>query len=244
MNMLMRFQQKVLYHIDMVMQIFLVSDIHNKKGRVNYNGQLTIPFEYDTLFHFNDTTIIATKGNRYGLISRENQIIKPFEYRKIYQLTSDLVFINKEGKAGIYDEEGKIKIPFEYDAIYDTFYNDFDPLKTKYIVIKEGKVGTIDIHNNIVIPIIYDGLSGWVEYGPDAHFVKNKGKYGLISHEGKIIIPIEYDYVDIPLPESSGSVGMENTESYHGKTKKSCHAYTIISLMTSRTLTLKNKKGN
>ncbi|WP_455612455.1 WG repeat-containing protein, partial [Bacteroides sp.] len=68
-----------------------------------------------------------------------------------------------------------------------------------YIVIKEGKVGTIDIHNNIVIPIIYDGLSGWVEYGPDAHFVKNKGKYGLISHEGKIIIPIEYDYVDIPL---------------------------------------------
>lgn len=177
----------------------LVSDIHNKKGRVNYNGQLTIPFEYDTLFHFNDTTIIATKGNRYGLISRENQIIKPFEYRKIYQLTSDLVFINREGKAGIYDEEGKIKIPFEYDAIYDTFYNDFDPLKTKYIVIKEGKVGTIDIHNNIVIPIIYDGLSGWVEYGPDAHFVKNKGKYGLISHEGKIIIPIEYDYVDIPL---------------------------------------------
>ena len=49
----------------------LVSDIHNKKGRVNYNGQLTIPFEYDTLFHFNDTTIIATKGNRYGLIQEK-----------------------------------------------------------------------------------------------------------------------------------------------------------------------------
>lgn len=176
----------------------LVSDIHNKKGRVNYNGELTIPFEYDTLYHFNARGLIATKENMYGFISEKNQIIQPFEYSKIYQLTDDLVFINKNGKAGIYDEQGKIKIPFEYDAIYNTFYNNFEPEETKYIVIKEGKAGTIDIHNNVIIPIIYDGLSSWVENGPKAHFVKNKGKFGLISHEGRIIIPIEYEYVGLP----------------------------------------------
>ena len=52
--------------------------------------------------------------------------------------------------------------------------------------------------NNVIIPIIYDGLSGWVEHGPKAHFVKNNDKYGIISHKGEIIIPIEYDYVGLP----------------------------------------------
>lgn len=44
-------------------------------------------------------------------------------------------------------------------------------------------------------------MSGWVEYGPEAHFVKKDGKYGLISPKGKIIIPIKYDYVGLPQNE-------------------------------------------
>lgn len=169
-----------------------------KYGRVNYNGKQTIPFEYDTLYHSRVKGYIANKNGWYGTITKKNEIIKPFEYKVIYALKDDIVFINQNDKAGIYDKNGNIKIPFEYDAIYDTYYNNFDLEKNRYIVVREGKVGTIDIHNNTIIPIIYDGLSGWVEYGPDAHFVKNNGKFGLISYNGKIIIPIEYDFIGIP----------------------------------------------
>ena len=76
----------------------------------------------------------------------------------------------------MYDKEGNIKLAFEYDSICDTHYNNFEPEENKYIVIKNGKVGTVDIHNKVIIPIIYDELSGWVEYGPEAHFAKKDGK--------------------------------------------------------------------
>ena len=101
----------------------------------------------------------------------------------------------------MYDANGNIKLAFEYDSICDTFYNNFESEEAKYIVIKNGKVGTVDIHNKIVIPIIYDSLSGWVEYGPNAHFASLNGKYGLISIEGQIIIPLEYEYVDLPISD-------------------------------------------
>lgn len=176
----------------------IVSHVKGHKGLVNYDGELTIPMIYDDLSRTRIRGYIARKGDIYGYISHKNEILKPFEYKYIYELRDDLVYINMDGKAGMYNKVGGIKLPFEYEAIYDTWYNEHDYFKTRYIVVKDGKVGTVDMRNNVVIPIIYDGLSGWVEYGPEAHFVKNDCKYGLISHEGRIIIPIEYDYVGLP----------------------------------------------
>ena len=182
----------------------IISDIHGKKGLLNRSGVQTVPFEYDTLYipRVNSTiTCIVKKGDRYGGISENNEIIKPLIYENIYELQNDLVFVDTNHKAGMYDANGNIKLAFEYDSICDTFYNNFESEEAKYIVIKNGKVGTVDIHNKIVIPIIYDSLSGWVEYGPNAHFASLNGKYGLISIEGQIIIPLEYEYVDLPISD-------------------------------------------
>ena len=184
-----------------------VTNQENKKGVVGYRGKQTIPFLYDTLYQEWSVPringYIAKKDGFYGFISRDNKIIQPFEYNYIYVLDGNAVYVDQNGKVGIFDEDVNITIPFEYDAIHNTYgYSDYETLfpnvKKIYIVEKDGKIGTIDDKNNVIIPIIYDGLSGWVEYGPNAHFVKNNGKYGIISHKGKIIIPIEYDYVGIP----------------------------------------------
>lgn len=185
-----------------------VTNQENKKGLVNYKGKQTIPFLYDTLYQELSVPrvngYIAKKDGFYGFISLGNKIIQPFKYNYIYVLDGNAVYIDQNDKVGIYDKDGKLMIPFEYDAIYNTYYNysvyktSFPNIKNIYIVEKNGKIGTIDNKNNVIIPIIYDGLSGWVEYGPEAHFVKNDGKYGIISYRGEIIIPIEYDYVGLP----------------------------------------------
>lgn len=185
-----------------------VTNQENKKGLVNYKGNQTIPFLYDTIYKpWSVPRIegyIAKKDGFYGVISCDNKIIQPFNYNFIYALNGNAVYVDQNNKVGIYDENGKVIIPFEYDAIYKTFYNhsvyksSFQNVKNIYIVEKNGKIGTIDDKNNVIIPIIYEGLSGWVEYGPKAHFVKNNGKYGIISYKGEIIIPIEYDYVGLP----------------------------------------------
>lgn len=182
----------------------IISDIHNKKGLLDYYGTQTIPFKYDMLYiprSISGEGFIAKKGDMYGYISEKDEIIKPFKYKYIYELKNDLVFVNSDSKAGIYDTKGNIKLAFEYDSICNTFYNNFEPEEEKYIVIKNGKVGTVDIHNKVIIPIIYDELSGWVEYGPKAHFAKKDNKYGLISPEGQVLIPLEYEYVDLPVAD-------------------------------------------
>lgn len=185
-----------------------VTNQENKKGLVNYKGKQTIPFLYDTLYQEwsvpRVSGYIAKKDGFYGFISRDNKIIQPFKYSYIYVLDENAVYVDQNDKVGIYDKTGKILIPFEYDAIYNTYYEHsvyktlFPTIKKIYIVERDGKIGTIDDKNNVIIPITYDGLSGWVEYGPEAHFVKNNGKYGIISYKGEIIIPIEYDYVGLP----------------------------------------------
>lgn len=185
-----------------------VANKENKIGLIDYNGKQTIPFLYDTLYKAHSVPrisgFIAKKDGLYGFISSKNEVIQPFKYNYIYALEGGyIVYICRNNKAGIYDESGQIMIPFDYDAIYNTSYNnhltkEFPTNTDIFIVEKDGKIGTIDNKNNVIIPIIYDGLSGWVEYGPEAHFVKNNDKYGIISHKGEIIIPIEYDYVGLP----------------------------------------------
>lgn len=185
-----------------------VADKKNKVGLIDYNGKQTIPFLYDTLYKEHSVPrisgFIAKKDGSYGFVSSNNEVIQPFKYNYIYALKGGYtVYIDQNNKVGIYDESGKIMIPFDYDAIYSTWYNnhrtkEFPANTDIFIVEKDGKIGTIDNKNNVIIPIIYDGLSSWVEYGPEAHFVKNNDKYGIISHRGEIIIPIEYDYVGIP----------------------------------------------
>ena len=185
-----------------------VTNKENKMGLIDYNGKQTIPFLYDTLYREHSVPrisgFIAKKDGFYGFVSNKNEIIQPFKYNYIYALKGGyVVYVDQSDKVGIFDKDGKIMIPFEYEAIYSTWYNnhltkEFPSDKDIFIVEKNGKIGTIDDKNNVIIPIIYDGLSGWVEYGPEAHFVKNNGKYGIISHKGEIIIPIEYDYVGLP----------------------------------------------
>lgn len=185
-----------------------VTDHENKKGAIDYHGKQTIPFLYDTLYCpmpiFGVKGYIAKKDSCYGVVTKDNEIVQPFDYESIYAVRGNMVYVDQNKRVGIYGEEGKVVIPFDYSAIYDTHYNHschetmFPDIAHIYIVEKDGKIGTIDDKNNIIIPIVYDGLSGWVEYGPEGHFVKKHGKYGILSPKGEIIIPIEYDYVGLP----------------------------------------------
>lgn len=188
------------------MNNIFITNKENKMGLIDYKGIQIVPFQYDTLYYersFRKThTLIAKKDNFYGLISINNNIIQPFKYKFIYAVADETAYVDQNNKVGILRADGTTMIPFEYDAIYRTWYDrpekEFPDTEAIFIVEKEGKIGTVDDKNNVIIPIIYDGLSGWIEYGHDAHYVKNNDKYGIISHKGKIIIPIEYEWIGLP----------------------------------------------
>jgi hypothetical protein len=138
---------------------------------------------------------IVKKGLRYGLIDKNKQIILPIEYDNIrYQHLGTYFYITKNNLTGVVTDEGYLNIPIMYESIlYDWKENVSDEYDC-FIVQKNKKLGSVDYYNNIIIPIEFDGISNWVEYGPDAHYVKKNNLYGLIDYNsGELIIPVIYD---------------------------------------------------
>lgn len=180
-------------------KVLILTNAAHKKGMLDFSARLVAPFAYDTLYQEDNTDkYIARKDGAYGWITSQNEIILPFKYKRIFHLGGAIACVDEAGKMGAYSKTGELIIPFQYDAIYDAYYDQSFPNKDIYIASKNGRVGTIDNQNKVVIPFQYDALSGWVEFGPDAHFAKCDGKYGVISHQGEVIIPLKYDYVSLP----------------------------------------------
>jgi len=143
--------------------------------------------------------IIVKQKNKYGLLNEKKQLILPIEYDSIEHTHSAYWFVISKNKLyGVVSDEGVLTVPIYYEHIEDDFKGSKNIDDVGFIVQKNLKLGSIDFHNNIIIPIEYDGISNWVEYGPDAHYVKKGNFYGLINHHtGELIIPDIYDGLEV-----------------------------------------------
>ena len=99
---------------------------NGKWGIVDKNGNITVPFVYDTIgLTDRKGFMVAQKSGKLGVIDYQNHVIIPFVYSVInlYGKTSVLIFDEegymqamKNGKWGIVDKNNNIVIPFEYDG--------------------------------------------------------------------------------------------------------------------------------
>ena len=140
-----------------------------------------------------DEGFIVKKNKVTGIVDPHNRTLIPFIYDSIYAPRLEpYYFAFKNDTCGVIDLKGKTLIPFEYEQILESWENTNDGDK-HLIVQKNQKFGTISFRNQAVIPIEFDGISGWVEYGPPAHYVVKNEKWGLISYDGKVFIPAIYN---------------------------------------------------
>lgn len=171
----------------------IFKNLQNKYGRVDSNGLIMIPFEYDEILNFNGENFsIAKKNNQFGIIDISNRILIPFKYKSISQLDLDdqnLFIISTTRNDKLVDLKGK-EIISGYESIEPIFTE-----ATKFIVGKNKKFGIIDINKNVILPLEYDEISNWTEYGPEhSKFIVKNGKTGLIDDKTfKITIPPIYD---------------------------------------------------
>lgn len=139
---------------------------------------------------------IVKKDTLMGIINKNNKPLIPFIYDSIYAPhLRPYYFASKKNKCGVINLKGETLIPFEYELITEAWENIKQNKDERFIVQRNKKFGTISFENNEIIPIIYDGISGWVEYGPSAHYVVKNNKWGLVSYEGKVLIPFDYDHL-------------------------------------------------
>lgn len=168
--------------------------------------------------NYNSPFLVARKDKDFGLINFDNEEIISFNYQDIeYHNYRELSFAKKNNKWGLIKEKEQVLIPHLYEFIMEACCYERDE-KTAYIVRLNGKYGTVDINNNIIIPIEYDKISSWVEYGPNAHFVKKDGKLGMMSHSGKVLLPTIYssiyysndNIIQVEINDSVGFVTIDN----------------------------------
>ncbi len=138
---------------------------------------------------------IIKKGSKFGLVNNENQLLLPAEYDTIERpRLADYFFITKNNLSGVVTSDGILTVPIFYEHIEYDWKEQKSGEKDCFLIQKNRKLGSIDFHNTIIIPFEYDGISNWVEYGPDAHYVKKGTQYGIIDYNtGELIIPVEFD---------------------------------------------------
>jgi hypothetical protein len=84
----------------------------NKIGLIDFDGKLTIPFLYDTLYQEHSVGripgFIAKKDGFYGFVSDKNEIIQPFKYKFIYAINDGIVvYVDLNNKVGIFTMTAK-----------------------------------------------------------------------------------------------------------------------------------------
>lgn len=172
--------------------------IKGESGKWGYMSlnRLVYPIVYDSLI-CGRNSIIARTDSLVGLLSmQQDSVLIPFVYRNIENHFDERFFVTDTfGRVGVLSRDGRVYVDFHYDSISYAFEGG---TLNRYIISKDGKYGTIDESDSIHIPIQYDYISGWVEYGPDAHFVGFEGRHGILSYEGKAIIPTVYEEMGFP----------------------------------------------
>ena len=117
-------------------------------GYINYKGEVVIPLEYESVWHFEKDRALVKKDGYWGIINKEGKAITPFKYEDagIDWLTmamtkcfgSGYKALMYNGKYGFVDVvTGKEVIPFKYEKAWDFQGCCAD-------VILNGKRGSID----------------------------------------------------------------------------------------------------
>lgn len=167
-------------------------------------------FSQDTIEFRNGIEILQRNG-KFGIINGQNEPV--FEFDSLADTYLDNYILAKKTKWGLVDSKGQTVIPFEYNALIPTLYEVNK--KQIFIARKTDKFGTININNKVVIPLEFDAITGWVEWGPNAHYISKNNKIGIIDYDGKIIIPTEYDSLyyekdDLIKAKRNGKFGVIN----------------------------------
>lgn len=165
-------------------------------GIIDRKGKWVIYPDYDILYYYSDTNIVAIKNGLYGILDIKGNWIITANFEEITAFDSNnLAIANFNGKWGVLNHKSEWIIDAQYDEI--EIYFDFmgkemnvcDHFDTnQHIKIKkEGKWGIIDINNNFIIEPVFSYIFPFCDERNIAT-VASDGKFGIIDRKGNLLI--------------------------------------------------------
>ncbi|AOC97408.1 hypothetical protein BB050_04330 [Flavobacterium anhuiense] len=205
--------------------IFEAGIIINKKykrGFIDLQGNLKIPFEYDDVYYLGDNLVRVSKNNKTGVIDIGNKVVLPIKYEQVMG-NNGILFVQNTNSIDLFDSKGKQITNFQaFDIEYFQHKRSIVTLQNKNTLI-------IDTLGNIVLNTIknhryerilsqnsflilntltkkkgiinsngqYEIECKYDEIMPSnsIYIVKNNGKEGIINQKDAVLKPLIYDNV-------------------------------------------------
>ena len=161
-----------------------------KWGCINKNGEIQIPFIYDSsIYFYNEHVTTAYRNGKEIIINKfgEQVFNDIYDSLKGYFLQNQIVC--KSGKYGVADVNGKYVIPLIYDDITRIGFDD-----NQFIAKICKKSGIIDGNNSVIIPFAYDEIHR-MEGNKSLFVVRNNAKYGIVDYSNHQVLPCIYDKI-------------------------------------------------
>ncbi|MFN0201727.1 MAG: WG repeat-containing protein [Bacteroidia bacterium] len=211
----------ILQNLDYAIQINdVISALKNGKlGLIDAKGNVTVPFEYETLSGISEGVYLAQKAGKYGFIDAKNQVIEPLKYKNLAypfslntnDIDTDYYIFKEKGKYLVFNEYGKKCEVFSAPPkvchfIKEGIISKFLLVKTqKYQHSESGKrlpkgiyienaAGDMYITTN-KLPLLNDNLGEDNIIEITDNQIPSKSKAGLIDINGTVLLEMKYDYV-------------------------------------------------
>lgn len=199
---------------------YIRATLKGKKGMINSQNKIIIPFEYSKVGNpchtSNGNSIIwVEKDGMLGIYNDDGKELQPCDIDKAYILTennsielsytdcpsTDYIYIVRNGLTGLISGS-------TFETIIPCMYEYLSPIKTNKAFYKaNGKWGIIDTNNKTIQLAIYDnveiaGSTLSEQKMPSMAFqsnmyVRNNGKVGMLKANGEDFIPVKYDSLGV-----------------------------------------------
>ncbi|MGC6431367.1 MAG: WG repeat-containing protein [Jejuia sp.] len=157
---------------------------NDKYGLIHYNGEIHVPFIFDTEYFINHKRIFPAKIEGRQVIYTPDEIIKT-KYENIYPFIGGYATVEKNDKKGLINENLELK--------FNTKYEDLGTFSSGLINVKiNNKWYYFNQEEKQVLDSCYEKASSFQN---GIAIVKNE-KYGVIDTLGNFIMPSKYEYLE------------------------------------------------
>lgn len=205
----------------------LIPTKKTKWGYIDQNGELIIPFQFDTvgwektLWSYNIKGHLGSvhtyaksfdnfpeglervkKNNKFGFIDKTGQVIIPLEYQDTGQFYEGLAPVKQDNLWGFINKKGQMCVSVQFDSA-GCFYKGRAPVK------KGNFWGFIDKTGQIIGSLQFETVNYFIE---GLARVKKHNRWGLIDTTGQVVAPFIYDEIW----EFSGGLAIVQKDSLFG----------------------------
>ena len=196
-----------------------------KKGVVDYNGNIVLPIKYRKIEDFSDgMAVVQDENHKYGYVDNNFKIVTPCIYTNATDYINGLAVVSENNdNSKFIDKEGQIdQVSTKLLKCFPTRYKSGFCVSGNLLVIKSpGNVESFQVDSNYVsfygCAIIMDDNykhriltpSGWLKsevydnISSHGNYIvtEKMGKKGLIDNNGKEILPCIYEDITPPNQE-------------------------------------------